>query len=100
MPALKAPKCSEKVKSYLCTTMSNNCPNHLMICTVHKELVKELNLKQVTNDFGYSREPLIHLGPLFHIAVIDVDEILSLVLVISHQNSSIFSVELGPCLKN
>ena len=28
-----------------------HCLNHLMTCTVHKELVKELNLKQVTNDF-------------------------------------------------
>ena len=36
-----------RVKSYLHTTMSKNCLNHLMTCTVHKELVKELNLKQV-----------------------------------------------------
>ena len=41
-----------RVKSYLHTTMSNNCLNHLMTCTVHKELVKELNLKQVSNDFA------------------------------------------------
>ena len=40
-----------RVKSYLLTTMLNNRLNHLMTCTVHKELVKELNLKQVTNDF-------------------------------------------------
>ena len=40
-----------RVKSYLLTTMLNNCLNHLMTCTVHKGLVKELNLKQVTNDF-------------------------------------------------
>ena len=39
------------VKSYLRTTMLNNHLNHLMACTVHKEIVKELNLKQVTNDF-------------------------------------------------
>ena len=40
-----------RMKSYLCTTMWNNRLNHLMICTVHKELVEELNFKQVTNDF-------------------------------------------------
>ena len=40
-----------RVKSYLCTTMSNNCLNHLMICIVHKELVKKLSLKDVTNNF-------------------------------------------------
>ena len=39
-----------RVKSYLRTTMLNNCLSHLMTCTVHK-LVKELNIKQVTNDF-------------------------------------------------
>ena len=44
------------VKSYLHTTMSNNFLNHLTTCTVHKELVKELNLKQVTNDFVARRE--------------------------------------------
>ena len=36
-----------RVKSYLHTTMSKNCLNHLMTCTVRKELVTELNLKQV-----------------------------------------------------
>ena len=41
-----------RVMSYLHTTISNNRLNHLMMCTVHKELVKELNHKQVTNDFG------------------------------------------------
>ena len=45
-----------KVKSYLRTIMSNNRLNYLMTCTVHKELVKELNLKQVTNDFVGSVE--------------------------------------------
>ena len=40
-----------RVKSYLCSTMSNNRLHHLVTCTVHEELVKELNLKQVTNDF-------------------------------------------------
>ena len=60
-----------RVKSYLSTTMSNNHLNHLMICTVHKELVKELSLKQVTNDFVDRLE-----RQLFHIAVIDVDECL------------------------
>ncbi len=40
-----------RVESYLHTTMGNNRLNHLMTCTVHKELVKELDLKQVTNDF-------------------------------------------------
>ena len=40
-----------RMKYYLHTTMSNNHLNHLMTCTVHKELVKELNLKQVTDDF-------------------------------------------------
>ena len=40
-----------RVKSYLRTTMSNNRLNHLITCTVHKELVKELSLQQVTNDF-------------------------------------------------
>ena len=39
-----------RVKSYLRITMSNNRLNHLITCTVHKELVKELSLKQVTND--------------------------------------------------
>ena len=41
-----------RVKSYLRTTMLNNRLNHLLTCTVHKELVKELNLKQVTYDLG------------------------------------------------
>ena len=40
-----------RVKSYLRTTMSNNRLNHLMICPVHKELVKKLSLKLVTNGF-------------------------------------------------
>ena len=40
-----------RVRSYLHTTMLNNCFNYLMTGTVH-ELVKELNLKQVTNDYG------------------------------------------------
>ena len=40
-----------RMKSNLRTTMSNNCLNHLLTCTVHKELVKELNLKQVTINF-------------------------------------------------
>ena len=40
-----------RVESYLHTTMSNNRLNLLMTCTVHKEQVKEQNLKQVTNDF-------------------------------------------------
>ena len=40
-----------RVKSYLRTTMLNNRLHHLMTSTVHKELVKELNLKQFTNDF-------------------------------------------------
>ena len=39
-----------RVKSYCRTTMSNNRLNHLMTCTVHTELVKELSLKQVPND--------------------------------------------------
>ena len=63
------------VKSYLRTTMSNNRLNHLITC-IHKKLVKELNLKQVTNDFVDHVETLIHLWPLFHIAVMDVDECL------------------------
>ena len=41
-----------RVKVYLHTTMSNNHQNHLMTRTVHKELVKDLNLKLVTNEFG------------------------------------------------
>ena len=41
----------KRVKFYLHTTVLNNHIHHLMTCTVHKELVKELNLKQVTNDF-------------------------------------------------
>ena len=69
-----------RVKSYLRTAMSNNRLNHLMTCTVHKELVMELNLKQVTNDFVDGREEHIHLWPLFHIAVIDADECLQLSL--------------------
>ena len=40
-----------RVKSYLRATMTKNCFNHLITCKIHKELVKELNLKQVTNDF-------------------------------------------------
>ena len=40
-----------RVESYLCATMLNNCLNHLITCTVHKVLEKELNLKQVTDDF-------------------------------------------------
>ena len=40
-----------RLKSYIHTTVLNNHLNHPMICTVHKELVRELNLKQVTNDF-------------------------------------------------
>ena len=50
-----------RVKSYLLTTVSKNHINHFMKYTVHivvlirydnhKELVKELNLKQVNNDF-------------------------------------------------
>ena len=68
-----------RVKSYLRTTMSNNRLNHLMTCTVHKELVKEINLKQVTNDFVDRVERYSSIfGTLFHIAVIDVDECLSL----------------------
>ena len=69
-----------KLKSYLRTTMSDNCLYHPMPCTVHKELVKELNLKQVTNDSVDRVEALIHLWPLYHIAVIDVDEGLGLSL--------------------
>ena len=66
-----------------------------MTCTVHKELVKELNLKQVTNDFVDG-----DIGPLFNIAEIDVDECLTLSLnikscaIISDQNRYIFSAEL------
>ena len=40
-----------RVKSYLHTTILNNHLNNLMTCTVHKELVKEPSLKQVTIDF-------------------------------------------------
>ena len=41
-----------KVKSYLYTTMSNNRLNQSSYdIIIYKELVKELNLKQVTNDF-------------------------------------------------
>ena len=36
-----------RVQFYLGITMSNNHRSHLMTCTVHKEQVKELNLKQV-----------------------------------------------------
>ena len=35
-----------RMKSYLRTTMSNNHFNHNMTCTIHTELVKELNLKK------------------------------------------------------
>ena len=53
MPAINASSerafsALRRVKSYPCTTMSNNRLDHLMICTVYKELVKELNFKQVT----------------------------------------------------
>ena len=48
MPATNAiPECAfsalRRVKFHFCTTMSNYCLNHLMICTVHKEMVMELN---------------------------------------------------------
>ena len=65
-----------RVESYLCSTMSNNYLNLYLTCTVHKELVKELNLEQDTNDFVDRVEALIHLWSLFHIAVIDIDECL------------------------
>ena len=38
-----------RVKSYFRITMLN-CLNHLMTCIVHKNLVNELNLRQITND--------------------------------------------------
>ena len=44
-----------RMKSYLCATMSNTL-NYLMTCTIHEELVKELNLKQVTSDFVHRVE--------------------------------------------
>ena len=78
--------------------MSNNRLNHFMTCTVHKELVKELSLKQVTNDFMDNGEALIHIWPLFYIATIDMDEchcsLNNPVLVISDQYCYIISVEL------
>jgi len=60
-----------RVKSYLHTTMLNNCLNHLNTCTLHKKLVKELNVKQVTNDFVDKVERRSSLLPLFHRTVIE-----------------------------
>ena len=43
MLALNAPSVTLiRVKSYLCPTMSNDCLNHLLTWTLHKELVSNL----------------------------------------------------------
>ena len=40
-----------RIKTYLCSTMSQQCLNHLMLLHVHKSQTDELNLIDVANDF-------------------------------------------------
>ena len=85
------------MKSYLRTTMSNNHLNHLMTCTVHKELVKELNLKQVTNDFVdrvERRSSIVGHSSVHSSNRCGLMPLTLFVLVISDQNCYIFSIEL------
>ena len=84
MPALNVPllKCTEKGKvlsPYNHVEQPSQSSYGMHTWTVHKELVKELNFKQVTNDFVDRVEScLSNLWPLFHIAVIAVDKCLCL----------------------
>ena len=63
--------------------MSNKCLYHLMTCTVYKEQVKELTLKLVAIDFMDRVERWSSIFGNFHIAVIGVDEPLTLSLNIN-----------------
>ena len=40
-----------RLKSYLRSTMSQQCLNHLMLLQVHKSHIDSLNLVEVANDF-------------------------------------------------
>ena len=70
-------QCSEKGEVLSPYSHVEQSPRSSYDMHIHKELVKELNLKLVTNDSVDRVERRSSIfGHFFHIAVIDVDECL------------------------
>ena len=49
------------LKTYLRSTMSQTRLNHVMILSIHKELVSELDLHDIANQFVSGSEPRLHV---------------------------------------
>ena len=50
-----------RLKTYLRSTMSQTRLNHVMILSIHKELVSELDLHDIVNQFVSGSEPRLRV---------------------------------------
>ena len=50
-----------RLKTYLRSTMSQTRLNHVMILSIHKELVSELDLHDIANQFVSGSEPRLRV---------------------------------------